>query len=115
MRTAAREVGGLSVQVRDSVRAVIAGKDRPGIVIEVEPDLVRVAYGTRAEHPWPSVAVSPDSRTGRSLGLTEETHFYGANVEWLARSAVTLVGRQVPRDLLEAVAVAVSRYEATLD
>ena len=75
---------------------------------------MRVAYGTRAEHPWPSVTVNPDSRTGRALGVTEVTRFYGANVEWLPCASVTLVGRQVPRDLLEAVVIAISRHDVTV-
>jgi len=66
-----------------TVRFRLAGKDRIGVVIEVRPDLVRVAYGTSVPHEgWPQVVVHPETRQGRALVLRDVTYFYGANTSW---------------------------------
>ena len=66
-----------------TVRFRLAGKDRIGVVIEVRPDLVHVAYGTSEPHDdWPQVVVRPETRQGRALVLREVTYFYGANTSW---------------------------------
>jgi len=58
-------------------------KERIGVVIEVRPDLVHVAYGTSEPHDdWPQVVVRPETRQGRALVLREVTYFYGANASW---------------------------------
>lgn len=70
------------VRERDTVWFELAGKRRPGVVIEVQGDHVRVAYGTSQGHGAPCELVSEDSRQGRLLELTEPTWFYGANTCW---------------------------------
>ena len=67
---------------RDTVWVWIAEKERPGIILEVQPDLVRIAYGTSEPREWARVIVHPDSRQGRAFPLREPTHFYGANTSW---------------------------------
>ena len=67
---------------RDTVRINLAGKRRLGVVIEVQSDLVRVAYGTSQEHPGPCVVVHPGTRQGRAFPVREPTRFYGANTCW---------------------------------
>lgn len=74
------------MQERDTVWFELAGKRRPGVVIEVQGDLVRVAYGTTQDHTAPCALVSEDSRQGRSFDLQEPTRFYGANTCWARAS-----------------------------
>jgi hypothetical protein len=73
------------VRARAVVWIELAGKQRPGVVIEVRNDMIRVAYGTSQEAGWPFVAVAvvhPETRQGRAFPLREPTHFYGANTCW---------------------------------
>ena len=70
------------MQIRDTVRFELAGKLRLGVVIEVQGDRVRVAYGTTQAHAARCELVSADSRQGRSFPLREPTRFYGANTCW---------------------------------
>ncbi len=67
---------------RDTVWIDLAGKLRPAVVLEIQPDLVRVAYGTSNAHEWPRVVVHPETRQGRAFPLQDETFFYGANTTW---------------------------------
>ena len=56
----------------DTVRFELEGKLRLGVVIEVQGDRVRVAYGTTQDHVGPCVPVSDEgSRQGRSFPLRE--------------------------------------------
>jgi len=69
------------VSERLVVRLFLAGKWRPGIVLDTRGDWWRVAYGTSRE---PSADVEsmergPDCRDGRNLDLTQTTWFHGAN------------------------------------
>jgi hypothetical protein len=85
---------------RDIVWIQLEGKLRPGVVMEAEPDRVRVAYGTSQEHiDWPQIVVSHDSRQGRAFPLRETTHFYGANTVWELRDDVTRTKTQCSWEL----------------
>lgn len=70
------------MQERDTVWVWLADKERPAVVLDVRPELVRVAYGTSETHEWPMVVVDPSTRQGRAFPLREITHFYGANTSW---------------------------------
>lgn len=73
---------------RDTVRFELAGKRRLGVVIEVQPDLVRIAYGTSQDHVGPCAVVRPDTRQGRAFLLRDDTRFYGANTCWERRAQI---------------------------
>lgn len=100
---------------RDTVWFELAGKRRPGVVIEVRGADVRVAYGTTQDHAAPCELVSQDSRQGRLLGLQEPTRFYGANTCW-ERTSDLERGQKGPCawDLLLAIRKLVESHDANL-
>ena len=57
---------------RDTIWVWIAEKERPGVILEVQPDLVRVAYGTSEWHEWPRVVVHAESRQGRAFHFARQ-------------------------------------------
>ena len=99
---------------RDTVWIDLADKLRPAIVLEIQPDLVRVAYGTSNVHEWPRVVVHPESRQGRAFPLQEETFFYGANTTWERPSKLMPGAKACAWELLLAVRKLVEEYDARL-
>lgn len=99
---------------RDTVWILLEAKERPGVVIEVKPDLVRVAYGTSESHNWPRVEVSPDTRQGRAFGLVEPTHFYGANTAWEVETALRRAVRPCTLEIFWRIRRVVEEYDSTL-
>jgi hypothetical protein len=98
---------------RDTVWVELADKQRPGVVLEIQPDLIRVAYGTSVTHDWPRVTVHPDSRQGRAFPLREETYFYGSNTLWEQPASLTLGQMPCAWELLLAVRKLVEEHDAT--
>lgn len=94
---------------RDTVRFELAGKLRLGVVIEVQGDRVRVAYGTTQDHAAPCELVSEGSRQGRSFPLREPTRFYGANTCWERASDLERGAKPCSWDLLNAIRSSWSR------
>lgn len=99
---------------RDTVWFGLAGKRRPGVVIEVQGDRVRVAYGTTQDHAAPCALVSEDSRQGRSFPLREPTRFYGANTSWERASDLEPGAKPCSWDLLNAIRKLVESHDASL-
>lgn len=101
---------------RDTVWLRLAGDRRPGVVIEIQPDFVRVAYGTQSPHPtWANVVVvRPDSRQGRKFPLSHVTHFYGANTAWEVRSALERGEGQVSYEVYFAIRRCIEEHDAAL-
>lgn len=99
---------------RDTVWFELAGKRRPGVVIEVQGDRVRVAYGTTQDHAAPCALVSEDSRQGRSFELQEPTRFYGANTCWERASDMERGKKPCSWDLLNAIRKLVESHDASL-
>lgn len=97
---------------RDTVWIDLADKQRPAIVLEIQHDLVRVAYGTSQVREWPKVVVHPDSRQGRAFPLREETYFYGANTQWAPPAKLTPGRTACAWDLLLAVRKLVETHDA---
>ena len=96
-----------------SVRFRLAGKHRIGVVIEVRPDLVRVAYGASELHDdWPQVVVHPETRQGRVLMLRDVTYFYGANTSWERPQDMLFGKTPCAKELLYAVTELVVNYHA---
>lgn len=96
-----------------TVRFQLAGKERIGVVIEVRPDLVRVAYGTSEPHDdWPQVAVHPETRQGRALVLREVTYFYGANTSWERPRDLQFGKKPCAKELLYTIIELVVNYHA---
>ena len=98
---------------RDTVRFKLEGKLRLGVVIEVQGDRVRVAYGT-TQDVAPCVLVSEDSRQGRSFPLREPTRFYGANTSWERASDLERGAKPCSWDLLNAIRKLVESHDASL-
>lgn len=99
---------------RDTVRFELAGKLRLGVVIEVQGERVRVAYGTTQEHAAPCELVSQDSRQGRSFPLREPTRFHGANTCWERVSDLERGAKPCSWDLLYAIRKLVESHDASL-
>jgi hypothetical protein len=60
---------------RNTVWIRIADKDRPGVVLEVRGDLVRVAYGTsRGRDDVPCAVVHGATRAGKKFPLSLTTY-----------------------------------------
>jgi len=94
-----------------TVRFRLAGKARLGVVIEVRPDLVNIAYGTSEPHDdWPQVVVHPETRQGRALGLREVTYFYGANTSWERPEDLQFGKTPCAKELLYAIVELVVNY-----
>jgi hypothetical protein len=100
------------VQERDTAWVWLAEKERPAVVLEVHPELVRVAYGTSETHEWPVVVVDPSTRQGRAFPLREITHFYGANTSWELPSALRRGHAPCAWELLFAIRKLVESYDA---
>ena len=98
---------------RDTVRFELEGKLRLGVVIEVQGDRVRVAYGT-TQDVAPCVLVGEDSRQGRSFPLREPTRFYGANTCWERASDLERGAKPCSWDLLNAIRKLVESHDASL-
>ncbi|MBX3155002.1 MAG: hypothetical protein KF773_03305 [Deltaproteobacteria bacterium] len=96
---------------RDTAWLHLEGKDRPAVVLEVESDLVRVAYGTSEAHEWPRVEVHAETRQGRAFPLTETTHFYGANTQWEQPRALRPGAKPCAWELLFAIRRVVEEYD----
>jgi hypothetical protein len=101
------------VRERDTVRFKLEGKLRLGVVIEVQGDRVRVAYGT-TQDVAPCVLVSEDSRQGRSFPLREPTRFYGANTSWERASDLERGAKPCSWELLNAIRKLVESHDAGL-
>ena len=99
---------------RDTVWFELAGKLRPGVVIEVQGDRVRVGYGTTQDHGGPCVLVSEGSRPGRSFPLREPTRFYGANTCWERASDLRRGAKPCSWELLNAIRKLVESHDASL-
>ena len=99
---------------RDTVWFELAGKRRPGVVIEVQRDRARVAYGTTQDHSAPCALVSEDSRQGRAFELQEPTRFYGANTCWERASDLERGKKPCSWDLLNAIRKLVESHDASL-
>ena len=99
---------------RDTVRFELAGKLRLGVVIEVQGDRVRVAYGTTQDDAAPCELVSENSRQGRASPLREPTRFYGANTCWERTSALERGAKPCSWDLLNAIRKLVEWHDASL-
>ena len=99
---------------RDTVRFELAGKLRLGVVIEVQGDRVRVAYGTTQDNAAPCELVSDDSRQGRSFPLREPTRFYGSNTCWERASDLEHGAKPCSWDLLNAIRKLVESHDASL-
>ena len=96
-----------------TVRFRLAGKHRIGVVIEVRPDLVHVAYGTSEPHDdCPQVVVHPETRQGRALVLREVTYFYGANTSWERPQDLQFGKTPCAKELLYAITELVVNYLA---
>jgi hypothetical protein len=102
------------VRERDIVRFELEGKLRLGVVIEVQRDRVRVAYGTTQDHVGPCELVSEDSRQGRSFPLREPTRFYGANTCWERASDLERGSKPCSLELLIAIRKLVESHDASL-
>jgi hypothetical protein len=91
------------MNLRDVVRIDVDGLGnwRPGVVIRVGFDFLRVAYGGRTAPPDTVVAdvVQPDSRFGRALELRDPTWFRGANACFARPSEVEATGKACPLEL----------------
>lgn len=99
---------------RDIVRFRLAEKQRVGVVIEVQGDRVRVAYGTTQDHVSPHESVGETSRQGRSFPLRELTRFYGANTSWEPLSDLERGSKPCSWELLYAIRKLVEAYDASL-
>jgi hypothetical protein len=68
------------------------GKRRPGIVLEVQGDLYRVAFGTgtRRDH-YEYVEVAAHERAGKQMRLEKDTFFYASNVAVVARTHLAVL------------------------
>ncbi len=99
---------------RRIVRVWIAEKHRPAVILEVEPDLVRIAYGTSEPRDWRTVIVHPATRQGRLLDLKETTYFYGANVSWERLAALERSDTMCSWDLFFAIRKLVEEHDAML-
>lgn len=99
---------------RDTVWFELADKRRPGVVIEVQGDRVRVAYGTTQDHAGPCVSVSESSRQGRSFPLRELTRFYGANTCWEHASDMERGAKPCAWELLNSIRKLVEAHDASL-
>jgi hypothetical protein len=102
------------VRERDTVWFELEGKRRPGVVIEVQGDRVRVAYGTTQDNAAPCALVSEDSRQGRLLELQEPTRFYGANTCWERTSDLECSKKPCSWDLWNAIRKLVESHDANL-
>lgn len=99
---------------RDVVRVELAGKVRIAVVLEVDDQLARIAYGTTEEHAWPRVVVHANGRPGRSLDLRETTYFYGANTCWEQHSLLHSGGKRCALELLFEIRKLVEAHDAEL-
>lgn len=99
---------------RRIVRVWIADKHRPAVILEVEPDLVRIAYGTSEPRDWRAAIVHPDTRQGRLLDLKETTYFYGANVSWEPLADLERCDAMCSWDLFFAIRKLVEEHDAIL-
>jgi hypothetical protein len=102
------------VKERDIVRFWLAEKRRIGVVIEVQGDWARVAYGTTQDDGPLCETVHEDSRHGRAFSLREPTRFYGANTLWEPASNLERETKPCPLDLLYAIRKRVDTYDASL-
>jgi hypothetical protein len=99
---------------RDTAWIDLADKSRPVVVLEVQPDLVRVAYGTTNEHEWPRAVVHPETRQGRAFPLQEVTYFYGANTIWEQPARLRPGKQTCAWELLLAIRKLVEDHDASL-
>lgn len=99
---------------RRIVRAWIAEKWRPAVILEVQPDLVRIAYGTSEPREWRAVIVNPNTRQGRLFDLPETTYFYAANVSWESPAALELCEPVCSWELFFAIRKLVEEHDAIL-
>ncbi|HEX4420315.1 MAG TPA: hypothetical protein VH165_20505 [Kofleriaceae bacterium] len=102
------------MRIRDIVRFELEGKLRPGVVIEVQRDHVRVAYGTTQGHAAPHETVHEGSRQGRAFPLREPTRFYGSNTCWEHVSDLDAAPKPCSWDLLNAIRKLVELHDASL-
>lgn len=101
---------------RDTVWLSLAGKYRPGVVLEVRADLVRVAYGTSREHPdaVACAVVHTSSRSGKKFPLSSTTYFYGANTALEVPRELRLGERPCTRDLFNQIRRLVEEHDAAV-
>lgn len=99
---------------RDTAWISLAHKQRPAVVIEMQPDLVRVAYGTTEIREYPNVVVHLESRQGRAFPLVETIYFYGANTSWARREELRPGHARCAMELLFAIRKVIENYDATI-
>lgn len=99
---------------RDTVWIHLADDRRPAVVLELQPDLVRVAYGTQHERPPPRAVVHPGSRQGRVFALHHVTYFVGANTAWEAHSALERGGGRVSYEVFFELRQLIEEHDANL-
>lgn len=99
---------------QDTAWLYLEGKDRPALVIESQPDLIRVAYGTSHDHEWPCVVLHADTRQGRAFPLPDTTYFYGANTHWAQPRDLRPGVRPCAWELFFAVRKLVEAYDASV-
>lgn len=99
---------------RQTVWVELEGKERPAVVIEVEPDLIRVAYGTSQVREYECVVVHTTTRQGRAFPLRETTYFCGANTMWAQPNELRPGDALCAWELLFAIRKLVEDYDASV-
>ena len=88
---------------------------RPAVVLAVQlPDLVRFAYGTSKDHPYPGEVVHPNTRQGKAFPLKTPTNFYGANTAERRRGELKRGKKPLALELFLAIKAHVEAYDASL-
>ncbi len=110
-----RASGSSGMRERNTVWLELADKSRPGVVVEVREELVRVAYGTTKEQPKVAAAVvHHDTRAGRKFPLKATTYFYGANVAWELRASLRSGSADCTRELFNEIRRLIEEHDARL-
>jgi hypothetical protein len=101
---------------RDTVWIHLEDKDRPGVVLEVQDDFVRLAYGTSSscDDGTPCAVVHGGTRAGRKFPLTRTTYFYGANTALEFRGALRRGEAPCVRDLFHEIRRLVEEHDAAI-
>jgi hypothetical protein len=82
--------------------------------MDIEPLLVRVAYGTHEQHVgWDGPAVPRGTRAARRWPLVDEmTYFYGANWAWEVSSLLLAADGDCVDDLFDEIRRVVDEHNA---
>lgn len=81
----------------------------------MEPDFVRVAYGTHVTHEWRRVIINPDTRQGSEFDIRETTYFYGANTSFELPKDLEFLGTKCSNELLFQIRSVVEEYDAAIE